>query len=157
MVTPRRGYLHHGIYVGGGNVVHYAGLSYGLRKGPVEEIPLNRFRGFRPVWVKPDPTARFQGSRVVERARSRLGENRYHLLTNNCEHFCEWCLYGEQRSYQVEELLAWYRRAIGAAIDAGRQLASLVPITRSVQRPERQYMRLVGQRLHSPSSPQGSN
>lgn len=25
VTTPRRGYLHHGISVGGGNVVHYPG------------------------------------------------------------------------------------------------------------------------------------
>src|ERR1700746_783770 len=27
IVTPRFGYLHHGIYVGGGKIVHYAGLE----------------------------------------------------------------------------------------------------------------------------------
>ena len=27
IVTPRRWYTHHGIYVGAGQVVHYAGLS----------------------------------------------------------------------------------------------------------------------------------
>ncbi|ANI59976.1 NC domain containing protein [Pseudomonas sp. GR 6-02] len=30
-----------------------------------------------------------------------MGENQYRLLTNNCEHFCNWCLYGESRSDQV--------------------------------------------------------
>src|SRR5258707_11780449 len=43
IVTERRGYTHHGIYVGAGKVVHYAGLSRGLRRGPVEEISLSRF------------------------------------------------------------------------------------------------------------------
>jgi hypothetical protein len=43
---------------------------------------------------------------VIQRARSRVGEDCYRLLTNNCEHFCEWCLRGEHRSYQVEALLA---------------------------------------------------
>jgi hypothetical protein len=53
---------------------------------------------------------------VINRARSRVGEDRYRLLTNNCEHFCEWCLHGEHRSYQVEEWLARPRRALHAAI-----------------------------------------
>jgi hypothetical protein len=48
---------------------------------------------------------------VVRRARLRLGENRYHLLTNNCEHFCEWCIRGESRSLQVDELRARLRNA----------------------------------------------
>jgi hypothetical protein len=35
LVTPRRGYLHHGIYIGGCKVVHYSGPAHGLRGGPV--------------------------------------------------------------------------------------------------------------------------
>jgi hypothetical protein len=106
LVTPRRGYLHHGIYVGDGMVVHYAGLATGLHRGPVEEVPLARFTGGRPVWVKSQAPSSFQCPEVIQRARSRVGEDCYRLLTNNCEHFCEWCLHGEHRSYQVEALLA---------------------------------------------------
>lgn len=45
------------------------------------------------------------GPEVVRRARSRLGEDRYHVLKNNCEHFCEWCVRGQNRSYQVDALV----------------------------------------------------
>ena len=41
---------------------------------------------------------------VARRARSRLGECRYHILRNNFEHFCKWALQGEMRSRQVEWL-----------------------------------------------------
>jgi Lecithin retinol acyltransferase len=34
------------------------------------------------------------------------GENRYRVLRNNCEHFCEWFLRGESRGYQVERFLS---------------------------------------------------
>src|SRR5262245_59687729 len=40
LVTPRALYTHHGIYVGNGRVIHYAGLAHGLRRGPVEEVSL---------------------------------------------------------------------------------------------------------------------
>ena len=106
LVTPRRGYLHHGIYVGDGKVVHYAGLADGLRRGPVEEVPLARFTRGRQVWVKSHVPSNFECREVIRRARSRVGEDCYRLWTNNCEHFCEWCLQGERRSYQVENLLA---------------------------------------------------
>jgi hypothetical protein len=43
VVTPRRGHLHHGIYLGARKVIHYEGLAHGLRTGPVEEIPLAHF------------------------------------------------------------------------------------------------------------------
>jgi hypothetical protein len=35
----------------------------------------------------------------------RIGEQRYNLLFNNCEHFAHWCKTGRHRSAQVEEWL----------------------------------------------------
>lgn len=116
IVTPRRGYLHHGIYVGGGKIVHYAGLAHGIYRRPVEETTLARFARGRPVWVRSDPSPIFSSREVIRRARSRMGEDGYRLLTNNCEHFCEWCLHGEHRSYQVDAWLAHPRRALQRAI-----------------------------------------
>ena len=116
VVTPRRGYLHHGIYVGDGNVVHYAGLAHGLQRGPVEEISLVRFSRGRPVWIKSGASTSFEPREVIRRARSRVGEDCYRLLTNNCEHFCEWCLRGKPRSYQVEALLVGPVRALHVVI-----------------------------------------
>jgi hypothetical protein len=48
--------------------------------------------------------ARFDRDAVAARAQSRLGENRYRALSNNCEHLCEWCIHGENRSRQIERL-----------------------------------------------------
>jgi hypothetical protein len=101
LVTQRRGYEHHGIYVGNGRVVHYAGFASSAHRGPVEEVELNRFAAGHALTIRPTPSARYVGDEAVRRARSRLGENRYRLLTNNCEHFCAWCLLGECRSEQV--------------------------------------------------------
>ena len=112
IVTPRRGYLHHGIYVGDGMVVHYAGLGYGIHRGPVEEVTLSRFARGRPVWIQSAAVPYFDPQETVRRARSRLGEDCYRLLTNNCEHFCEWCLRGTPRSHQVEALLRQPSRAL---------------------------------------------
>jgi hypothetical protein len=111
IITPRRGYTHHGIYVARGRVVQYGGLSRGLRRGPVEEIPLSQFAQGRTIWIRLHESSELDRDEVVRRARLRLGENRYHVLTNNCEHFCEWCVCGDHRSYQVDELVARYGRA----------------------------------------------
>lgn len=105
--TPRRGYIHHGIYVGNGKVVHYAGLSAWLKRGPIEETTLEAFtagRGFK-VTLNIDPV--FSPADIVRRARSRVGEDSYRILSNNCEHFCEWCVSGRSVSRQVEKLLGW--------------------------------------------------
>jgi hypothetical protein len=102
LVTQRNGYEHHGIYVGNGRVVHYAGFASSAHRGPVEEVEIARFAAGHPLSVRATPSARYVGAEAVIRARSRLGENRYRLLTNNCEHFCAWCLLGESRSEQVD-------------------------------------------------------
>jgi hypothetical protein len=118
LVTPRIAFAHHGIYVGAGNVVHYGALARQFRRAPVEEVSLAFFAHGHPLYVRPHTAPRFDCRQVIERARSRLGENRYSLLRNNCEHFCEWCVHDVSRSLQVERVLqfpmAFARRIQGA-------------------------------------------
>ena len=42
---------------------------------------------------------------TVARARSRIGETNYNLLTNNCEHFAIWCKTGVSESIQISGML----------------------------------------------------
>jgi len=76
-----------------------------LRRAPVEEVSLAYFAHGHAVYVRPHTAPRFAWPEVIRRARSRLGEDRYGLLQNNCEHFCEWCVQGVPRSRQVEQAL----------------------------------------------------
>lgn len=105
--TPRLGYRHHGLYAGNGRVLHYGGLHRGLRRGPVEEVTLEQFTRGRGFVVHRGLAPRFDGVAATDRARSRLGEDRYCLWSNNCEHFVSWALNGEARSAQIE---TWRRR-----------------------------------------------
>ncbi|ALV58693.1 MULTISPECIES: lecithin retinol acyltransferase family protein [Burkholderia cepacia complex] len=105
LVTRRHGYLHHGIYVGDGNVIHYAGWSRHLSGGAVEVVTLDGFRAGFELAVIRHARAPYDGTEAARRAASRLGECRYRLLTNNCEHFCLWCLFGVGRSDQVTSCL----------------------------------------------------
>jgi Lecithin retinol acyltransferase len=102
LATSRRGYTHHGMYVGRGRVVHYSGLSGFWQCGPVEEVSLARFTARHPVRIVDHDRPMYSAVEIVGRARSRIGENDYRLLTNNCEHFCNGCLHGVSRSAQVE-------------------------------------------------------
>lgn len=104
VITPRRWYCHHGIYIGNGQVVHYAGFKSLLRRGPVECTTLDTFADGHGIEVGTVQHARYGGADVVRRATSRLGEDAYHLLRNNCEHFCNWCVHGTPTSMQVERL-----------------------------------------------------
>jgi hypothetical protein len=104
LTTSRRAYVHHGVYVGHGRVVHYSGLSGFWQCGPVEEVSLHQFAVGRPVQIVDHDRSPYSPEEIVRRARSRIGENDYRLLTNNCEHFCNWCLRGVNHSAQVEQL-----------------------------------------------------
>jgi len=45
------------------------------------------------------------------------------LLSNNCEHFCEWCLRGQNRSYPVEQWVSVKRLRsviVGIFVDTAR-------------------------------------
>ena len=110
VATPRRWYTHHAIYVGRGRVVQYGGLSRGLRRGPVEEVAMEDFARGRPIWILAEQLSEPERAEVVRRARLRVGEDRYDLLTNNCEHFCEWCIRGVPRSHQVERAIVRIQR-----------------------------------------------
>ncbi|WP_175920524.1 lecithin retinol acyltransferase family protein [Burkholderia pyrrocinia] len=116
LMIRRPGYAHHGIYIGDGQVIHYAGLSRRLSGGPVEIISIDRFAAGFELAIIRHAAAAYSGSEVARRAASRLGECRYRLLTNNCEHFCRWCLFGAARSEQVEACLRNPAHGIAVAV-----------------------------------------
>jgi len=91
---------HHGIDLGDGTVAHYLEGRQILRS-PVEEF----CRG-QPIQVVTYPEGSCSPAKAtLQRAQSRLGEQSYNLLFNNCEHFAHWCKTGRHRSAQVEDWL----------------------------------------------------
>jgi hypothetical protein len=104
LVSPRAFYVHHGIYLGDGKVAHYSGLSGSLRPGPIEVTGLQQFANGRSIWIYQDQPA-FSNDEIVARACSRMGESQYKILSNNCEHFCNWCINGTSYSAQVIEYI----------------------------------------------------
>jgi hypothetical protein len=115
LATSRLWYTHHGIYIGTGKVVHYAGLSRYWRFGPVEEVTLSDFISGHPVWMVDHAESTYSPHEIVGRARSRVGEHDYRLLTNNCEHFCNWCVIGLSHSAQIGRPLELSSRALDLA------------------------------------------
>lgn len=98
----RAGYSHHGLYLGAGQVAHYAGWVEGFRSGPLVETSLAEFCAGRTLHRRDHPQRRFSRAASVVRARSRLGENRYNVHANNCEHFCYWAINGDHHSQQMD-------------------------------------------------------
>ena len=92
--------MHHGIDLGDGTVAHYLEGREILRS-PREEFS----RGQEITTVPYDADACSPAGVTLRRAMGRLGEQRYNLLFNNCEHFAHWCKTGRHRSSQVEDWL----------------------------------------------------
>jgi hypothetical protein len=92
--------MHHGIDLGDGSVAHY------LEGREILRSPRDQFSRGQPIQTVPYPEGRCLPAGVtLRRAMGRLGEERYNLLFNNCEHFAHWCKTGRHRSAQVEDWL----------------------------------------------------
>lgn len=133
-------YEHYAVYLGNGEVVHYAGTGadfqgrvcvqrdtlehflkddddyFALYFDKSSAVPRKiqvktAFNLNDVVWDAPycfPPQKAFKlysAQETVERALSRVGEDRYDLLFNNCEHFAIWCKTGVSESYQVQRVL----------------------------------------------------
>ena len=107
LITERLGYTHHGIYLGKNKVIHYSGLAAGLRAGPVEVTDLIVFSQGKSTYVQQHESRKFSHRQTIKRARSRLSEDKYNLLLNNCEHFINWCIYGKASSPQVTNVVKY--------------------------------------------------
>ena len=109
--VPRRHGLfnHHGIDLGDGTVAHY------LEGREILRSPVSEFSQGEVVSVMEHTNASPAGV-TLRRAMSRLGEQNYNLLFNNCEHFATWCKTGRHRSEQVDSV-----------IDRARQWSRLMP------------------------------
>ena len=98
--VPRRHGLfnHHGIDLGDGTVAHY------LEGREILRSPVSEFSQGEVVSVMEHTNASPTGV-TLRRAMSRLGEQNYNLLFNNCEHFATWCKTGRHRSEQVDSVI----------------------------------------------------
>jgi len=90
-------YQHHGIDCGDGSVIHYRKVG----TATVSRTSFEAFAQGNPVYTLSQSVA-FIPDVVLNRAESRLGEQRYNLFFNNCEHFANWCKIGKTISPQLD-------------------------------------------------------
>lgn len=95
-------YKHYGIDCGDGNVIHYRKPSE-----TIERTTISTFARGNKVYLIQENKVQFSflPDIVVHRAESRLGERKYNLLFNNCEHFASWCKTGISESKQISNFL----------------------------------------------------
>lgn len=106
LISARTGYSHHGIYIGRNKVIHYSGSSFGRNeKGVIEIVDLETFCQSNGYTIQTYPFRTYSRETSIERAKSRLGEDWYNVLLNNCEHFVTWCIQGVHCSQQTSKLI----------------------------------------------------
>ena len=99
-------YDHEGIYEGCIDGVHYVihftepTTNAGKRNAVVTRTTWEDFAKGRTVRVV-NSEAKYSGEEIVRRARSKIGMQGYNFITNNCEHFVNWCRRGVAYSGQV--------------------------------------------------------
>ena len=89
---------HHGLYIGSGEVIHLT-----AEDGKVVQTRLDSFSDGGKIRVKRGVST---SQKAIMRARSKLGRKGYNLITNNCEHFVNWCIDGKKVSKQVTNTYA---------------------------------------------------
>ncbi|AWL29061.1 lecithin retinol acyltransferase family protein [Acinetobacter defluvii] len=105
LIVKNLGYSHHGIYAGKGRVIHYSGFAHFFKKQPIEITTLDKFARNRKIMIRSYDQPKFKGRHIVRRMRSRMHENNYHLIVNNCEHLCTWAITGIESSPQVVKMM----------------------------------------------------
>ncbi|MDP4182425.1 MAG: lecithin retinol acyltransferase family protein [Bacillota bacterium] len=100
-------YEHYGIYIGDNKVIHYMTPNNSGKASDAEvaETTMDgHFDKDKMFVLKFDKEKVFNPEETVKRAKSMLGEKKYNLVTDNCEHFALWCKIGVRKSYQVDSL-----------------------------------------------------
>jgi len=107
-------YMHHGIDVGDGTVVHARPDDFRnpWGGGRVERTSHADFAAGQQVLVTNEPAAVHGPDEIVARALKHVGRSGYCPVIDNCEHFATWCATGARTSRQVDIVLG---RICGAA------------------------------------------
>lgn len=112
VLSVNRGlYKHYGVYVGNNTVVHFAGdenHELSARKAYIQKTTLEDFRKNGEIQIETRCCESYSRKETVMRALNAVGseKGKYALPWNNCEHFANWCRYGEKKSSQVDSFFA---------------------------------------------------
>ena len=107
-------YYHHGIYEDDNHVYQYAakeGSEVSTKNALIIVTDLNTFlkggiaeaREYNEIELE----KLLSKDEIINRAKSLLGTGlgEYNLITNNCEHFSNYCAFGVKESTQVSDVI----------------------------------------------------
>lgn len=104
-------YFHHGIYIDDNNVIQFGSMNGELDpdKARVIKTSLSDFlKGDQDYEVRsftPEELAKKRSpEEIVNYAFLQLGRGGYNIISNNCEHFANECVFGKADSEQVDKV-----------------------------------------------------
>ena len=115
-----QGIYHHGIYIGNDEVIQF-GLPIDMLR-PKEEVKVLKSSveeflqgGFLEVRIfdRKERKIKNDDQKIVEIAISKLGEDGYDIVHNNCEHFANFCVFNKKESQQVDNIREEIRKKLG--------------------------------------------
>ena len=112
VLSVNRGiYKHYGVYVGNDTVVHFSGgegFELSAKRACIRKTSLENFRKNDEIQIETRCCESYSRKETVMRTLGAVGteKGKYALPWNNCEHFANWCRYGEKRSSQVEQFVS---------------------------------------------------
>jgi hypothetical protein len=101
-------YMHHGVDLGDGTVVHARpdDVRNPFGGGRVVRSSRAEFAGDGEVRPVTQPAAVFTLDEIARRAEAEVGRAGYCPVVDNCEHFATWCATGRRSSRQAEIVLS---------------------------------------------------
>ena len=101
-------YSHFGVEMPGGGICENSPPG-------VRVVEFADFARGRPTRIQNPDASPAERAVAVERAEARIGERRYSLSGNNCEHFANWCATGVAISHQVAAFFKALAQMVTAA------------------------------------------
>ncbi|XP_059159059.1 uncharacterized protein LOC131943066 [Physella acuta] len=115
---PRGWYTHWGVYEGNNSMIHVAGVfeeSVLKHKAEIKREDFYTVCDRDKAYSGNDMDKEWEPLKtadIIRRAKANIGQMRYDLLFNNCEHFAKWCRYGRKSSEQVNEVFQFMEEAL---------------------------------------------
>jgi hypothetical protein len=113
-------YYHHGIYADDYCVFHFASPSDNEMNPETARVLYTTLDGFLKGGTLEVREYTFEESNkkrnpkeVIDAAIKSIGEGGYNVISNNCEHFANRCIFGESKSEQVDNVKELLRRMFG--------------------------------------------
>ena len=108
-------YSHHGIYITDDCVIHFAPPNSTGTIDPSSAMVVNtNLEAFLNggllevrIFNEEELKTKRNPQDIVNYAFSRIGDKGYNIISNNCEHFVNECLFGVKKSNQVDSILSF--------------------------------------------------